>query len=131
MTTVTGTASLNAFIAGDRWRHHRTRDHFGAESDLNVVLSADVGPWPEGTPVHHVLASLVGRVLSLEGNTPTVRSLVVDAWITPWFTADALIAGSPASSFTLDAWRCGGGSLTMDAYIVGSGSFLLQAFFIL
>ena len=131
MTTVTGTTTLDAFIAGDRWRHHRTRDHFGAESDLHVVLSADVGPWPEGTPVHYVIASLVSRVLALEANTPTVQAFGAQAWITPWFTARAVIYGTPEGTFTLDAWRCGGGSATMDAYIVGAGSFLLEAFFIL
>ena len=75
----TGSFTLDAFIQGERWKHHRQRDHTGADSDLYVMLSTDVGKYPAFTPIHYVLADLVARLIYLEDYRRTYGSFTIDA----------------------------------------------------
>lgn len=128
MATVTGSFTLSAWILGDRWRHSRQHDHFGAESDLYITLSSRIGPYAEDTPVHFVLADLVDRLLSLESSAKVFGSFTLDAYIWPYFfRLEAIIQAPQSGSFTLEAWLNRGGSFTLDAVIQGGGSFVLQA----
>lgn len=116
--------TADAWILGERQRHHRVRDHFGVESDLYVALSADVGPYVTYTPVHWVLSDMIDRLARLENNNRVRAS----------FTADALIAanGSYGKGFVLaDAVRkdSGSGSITADAYIETGGYITADARF--
>ena len=70
-------------MTDERWRHHRLRDHFGYESDLYVTLSEPLGPWPVGTPVHYVIASLLDQITALQSTNHTVL----------YFTANAVLLG--------------------------------------
>lgn len=127
MPTYSGNASLDAFIVGGRWKHHRQHDHYGAESDLYVALAGPVGPWPEGTPVHYVIKDMFSRVLALHVTSPTVKQMAADAVIMPSFSIQWGIFGSFSSSFTEDAWLCGGGSFALDAELMMDAGFYVDA----
>jgi hypothetical protein len=112
--------TLDAFIQGQRWRHHRVRDHTGAESDLYVVLSEDIGKYPAFTPIHHVLADMAARLAYLEDWDRTHASFTLDAVIgSQVITLDAAIAGTASGSFTIDAYLNHASSFTLDAVLVG------------
>lgn len=115
-----GSFTIDAWITGDRWQHHRVNDHYGPESDLYVVLSEDVGKYVEGTPLHHVVEDMVARIVQLENYQRTFGTFSIDADITDRvFTIDAVISGTIAGSFTIDADIKSIGSFTIDADIVG------------
>lgn len=120
----------DAWIIADRWRHHRIRDHEGAESDLYVVLAANVGPYVAGTPIHYVLEDMVARLLALESATRQRGSFTGDAWISDdAFTGDAMIHRPDITgSFTGDAEIVRGGAFTGDAWI--QAAFTGDAFII-
>lgn len=108
----------DAFIKGDGQRHSRADDHFGADSDLYVVLDERVGPYEEFTPIHYVLEDLVRRLQSIEDKTRVRSSFTGDAYIWgQYFTGDAVIQAAIEGSFTGDAYIVRGGSFTGDAYI--------------
>ena len=108
----------DAFIKGDGQRHHRLRDHTGADSDLYVVLSQRIGPYEEYTPIHFVLEDLIRRLDGLENKTKVRRSFTGDAEIWgQYFTGDAVVKATIESSFTGDATVYRGGSFTGDATI--------------
>jgi len=118
--------TADAWIMGERQRHHRVRDHFGAESDLYVVLSEDVAPYVAFTPVHWVLSDMVARIAALENNDRVRASFVADAFIAAngtygqgYFTADAVFYKAATGSFTADATFTYGGTFTADAFIAG------------
>ena len=130
--------TADAWIIGGRQRHHRVRDHFGAESDLYVVLSEDIGPYIAYTPIHWVLADFVERIEALENTNRHRANLTADAFLAAngtygqgFFTADAVKAETITvatltadavfgygGTFTADAFLAG--AITMDAYIVGA-----------
>lgn len=119
--------TADAWIIGERQRHHRVRDHFGVESDLYVALSADVGPYIAYTPVHWVLSDMIARIEALENNNQVRANFTADAFIAASGTygsgfvfADAVIkASSGTLTFTADAVFGYGGSITADACIAG------------
>jgi hypothetical protein len=110
----------DAWIIGDRWKHHRTRDHFGIESDLYVTLSEAIGPYPMFTPIHFVIADLMDRLNALETSTKHVRTFTGDAVISRlFFTGDAIIKATTLESlFTGNAWIGTLHSFTGDAWII-------------
>jgi len=120
--------TADAWILGGRQRHHRVRDHFGAESDLYVALSADVGPYIAYTPIHWVLSDLVSRIAALENNNRVRSSLTADAFLAAngtygrgFFTADAVKTETiTVATLTADAVFAYGGSITADAFIAGA-----------
>lgn len=108
----------DAFIKGEGQKHHRLRDHTGAESDLYVVLDERIGPYEEYTPIHYVLADLVRRLQGLEDKTRVRSSFTGDAHIWgQFFTGDAVIKNTVEGSFSGDAHVIRGGKITGDAYI--------------
>ena len=115
----------DAWIIGERVKHHRVHDHYGAESDLVVVLSSDVGPYVAYTPIHWVLADMLSRLEQLENANRRRSSFTGDAWLAVsgtygrgTFTADAMFhRDGMTGSFTGDAWFTRGGSFTGDAWI--------------
>ena len=119
--------TADAWIMGDRWKHHRVRDHFGMESDLYVSLSADVGPYVAFTPVHFVLEDMLARLERLENSNRVRDSFTADGWIAASGTyglgiirADAVIKDAGSGSFTADAILVTGGSFTANAIIMPS-----------
>jgi len=100
-------ATMDAWIVEERWRHHRIRDHFGAESDLFVVLSDDVGGYIALTPIHFVLDDLVSRIEALESNNRIRHAFTMDAYFyAPEFgsyVADGIVKGPQSGSFSIDA----------------------------
>jgi hypothetical protein len=133
----TGSFSADAWIlAADRWRHHRLRDHFGADSDLYIMLSENIGKYIAYTPVHWVLEDMIARITALETGRKSWSSFTADAWIATSgsyeagiFTADAVVQGSRSGSFTANAYIIRGGSFTADAIIMPS--FTADAFIVL
>lgn len=115
--------TIDAWIISERWRHHRTRDHFGPESDLYVVLSQDVEGYSASTPIHYVLADLVSRLSSLESSNRMRSRFTVDAYLyAPMFgsfTADSAVLDTMAGSFTVDSYFTDQpfGNFTLDAFI--------------
>lgn len=117
--------TADAWIMGERWRHHRTRDHFGIESDLYVVLSEDVGPYVAFTPIHYVLEDILDRLAFLEDYERTRRTFTADAWLAASgtygrgaiFTDSVIKKTITGNSFTADARIARGGSFTANAYI--------------
>lgn len=109
----------DAFIRGDGQKHHRLRDHHGADSDLYVVLSQRIGPYQEYTPIHFVISDIMDRILRLENYDKVRSSFTGDAYIsTNAFTGDAVIKKTGIEgSFTGDAYVAAGGSFTGDARI--------------
>jgi hypothetical protein len=113
---------------GQRWRHHRERDHTGADRAIYVMLDRNVGPYGEGTNVQLVIEDLYARLLALESCNHYIRSFTLDAEISNrCIILDAIICKPQVSSFTLDAEITRGGSFTLDAWISGGGSFTLDA----
>lgn len=53
-----GTFAANAVITDGLQKHYRDRDHIGFESDENIELDTQIGPWPAGTDLHTVLDEL-------------------------------------------------------------------------
>jgi hypothetical protein len=142
MSTVEGSFLVEAWVTGKRWTHHRTRDHHGFESDLDVALSSAVGPYPEGATVHSVLLDMLSRIALLESAETVRDDFSVDAVI--WsgfgplpdgstspvyghFFADAVVLGTGSGDFTVDAVITRGGSFTVDAVIIRGGSFTVRA----
>jgi len=134
--------TMDAWIISERWRHHRTRDHFGPESDIYVVLSEDVEGYTASTPIHFVIADLVSRLSRLESYNRHRASFRVDAYLYApefgAFTADSVVQGSAESSFTLDSYLTNQpfGHLTLDAFIgapdevYAQFSFTIDAFIV-
>lgn len=118
--------TADAWILGERWQHHRVRDHFGVDTDLFVVLSEDVGPYVAFTPLHYVIEDMVSRIVALESGEKQTGSFTADAFIATSGTygkgaifADAVIRKTGmAGSFTADAVLKRGGSFTADAFIL-------------
>ena len=120
--------TADAWILGERARHHRVRDHFGSDSDLYIVLDTNIGPYVAFTPVHYVLEDMVSRIEALENNDRVRASFTADAflatsgtWGQGFVTADAVIEKLGLSdTFTADAAIALGGTFTADAWIAGS-----------
>lgn len=119
--------TADAWIIGERQRHHRIRDHFGMESDLYVALSEDIGPYIAFTPVHWVLSDMVARIESLENNNRRRANFTADAFVAAngtygygYFFADAVQGDVGTGSFTADATFTHGGTFTADAFFAGS-----------
>ncbi len=129
MTTRSDTFGLDAFIVGGRWRHSMTDDHFGAESDLNVAIDIPIGPWPQYTPIHYVVADLFDRIISMESSNRRVGGFSLNALIGMYFPLDAVIrALDLLGTFTLDAFLQGGGTFSFSAWVGGGGTFGLDAY---
>lgn len=124
----------------DRWRHHRTRDHFGIDSDLYVVLSEPIGPFAAGTPIHHVIDALVAGQAALESGNHQVSNFNANAVLhgagglitiggtsTGAFSANSIIKTATPRSFDAFAWVVMGGTFTANAVIRGAGSFTANA----
>jgi hypothetical protein len=131
--------TADAWIMGDRWRHHRVRDHYGAESDLYVVLDSAIGPYDAGAPIHWVLEDMLARLSALENSERRRFTFVADAWLALSGTyghgvvlADAAIKRTGMSgSFTANAYyRRGWASFTADAVISQVTSFTADAFLV-
>lgn len=123
-----GSFTVDAWILGTRWQHHRTRDHFGAESDLYVTLSQNIGPWLVGEPIHEVLQDIVDRLVALEGSLRVHGSFTIDAYIWPhFFTIDAILEAPRANSFSIDAFFNRGTSFSVDAWLRPTASFTIDA----
>ena len=122
--------TIDAFILNSNaQRHHRIRDHYGADSDLNVVLSKNIGKYVAYTPVHWVLEDLLARIALLEDYDHVRSSFTVDAYITTnSIYIDAVIGSTSAGSFTVDAYIILGSSFTIDAVIMPS--FTIDAFIV-
>ena len=121
--------TIDAWIIGERWKHHRVRDHFGPESDLYVVLSEKVGKYEAFTPIHWVLADMAQRLVYLEDYTRTKASFSVDAWISDQvIVVDAVIKRTISGSLLVDAVLSKGGVFTVDACI--AGIFTINAFIV-
>lgn len=129
--------TADAWILGERWRHHRQRDHFGVDSDLYVALSEPIGPWDEFTPVHFVIEDLMARLVALETSTHVLGSFTCNAYFAApgtWIESPAgtwtsiarldAVIGSLATtdSFTADAFFNMADDFTADAYLVGKFS---------
>lgn len=119
--------TVDAWLVGGRWQHHRLRDHFGSESDLNVALEGPLGHWMQGTPIHYVLEDLWNRTQALESAAHMLGTFKVDAVIGMYFTASALIHGSVSGSFLARAWMAGGGRFTCNAVIRGGARVTADA----
>jgi hypothetical protein len=140
----TGTFTVNARFVTTRSKHHRIRDHFGADTDLNVGLSQRVGPWEEGTPLYYVIEDLWARLAVIELGGYVLGSFTCDSvllsaggWIeSPAGTfrstalLDAVLKKTISSSFTAGAVMTRGGSFTADASIRGAGTFTASAVFV-
>lgn len=133
-----GSFSLNAWVIAGRHRHDRLNDHFGVETDLNVITTDAIGPWPAGTPLHYVLSDLYAMQVARDSmDNHQVRVFYLDAWVLApttaasgglgVFTLDALVKKTVSHSFTFDALVIRGGSFTLDAWVAGYGSFTLNA----
>jgi hypothetical protein len=123
------TFTLDAVITHEHWKHHRLRDHFGADSDLYIMLSERVGKYEAFTPIHHVLADMVARLGWLEDYSRTRSSFTLDAVISSQvIPLDAVVKRTMSGSFTLDARLIHTGSFTLDAHLVGR--FTLDAFIV-
>jgi len=124
----------DAWILGERWKHHRVRDHFGIESDLYVALSSNVGPYIAFTPIHWVLEDMITRIQALENSNRIRSNFTADAWLAlsgtygrGVFRIDAVIfEAGVASSFSIDARITSGGSFTMDAWVLSA--FTMNAY---
>jgi hypothetical protein len=128
--------TVDAWVMGERWRHHRVRDHMGMESDLYVTLSEDVGKYAAYTPIHWVLADLVARITSLEDSNQHRASFVADAWVALSGTyghgvlrADSVIRRTGmAGSLLANAVITRGSSFAADAVILAG--FRADAFIV-
>jgi len=114
--------TADAWLVNDTFQqHHRLRDHFGADSDLYVMLSKSIGKYVEYTPVHYVLEDMMERLTYLEDYERTRSSFTLDAAITTnSIYIDAVIASTmsgPSFGFELEAWVRLGASFTFDARI--------------
>jgi hypothetical protein len=138
----THSAALDAWVVGGRHRHHRERDHFGADSDLYTVLANPIGPWPVGTPVTYVLADIYQRQTSLSSANRIIRVLHVDGLVLAAGPSSApVVPGSGrgitflnatvkahrSASFTVDALQMPGGRFTVDAWVRGYAAFIVNA----
>jgi hypothetical protein len=132
-----GYFTIDAWVLADRWKHHRTRDHWGAESDLYIVLSSSIGKYAEGTPVHYVLEDMLYRIQQVEDNNRVWGDFALDAWLAVSGTYgqgvidfDAVIKGTLIGDdyrFTADADIIAG-TFTVDARV--TPSFTISAFVI-
>lgn len=103
-------------------KHDRSEDHYGTETDADVVLSADIGPYPAGTTLASYLSGLQFLL-----NAWQKIDLYVFTFLAQWeisggygeipvgaeirrlvFSADAVVFAVEQSS----------SSTTMDAFIV-------------
>jgi hypothetical protein len=144
MTTIESSLDVDAWVIGGRHRHHRQRDHFGADSDLYVALEEPLGPWQAGTPIHYVLQDLFARINVLTSSNHNIRVATLDALVlTPSTdsilvvvpgtgrgvkTLDALVFKKPTSTFTLNARVTRGGSVTLNAFVPYGSVFYVNAF---
>jgi len=137
--------SASAIVHIGRWQHHRLRDHFGAESDLYVMLSTAIGPWEEGTPVHFVIEDLLNRLAALESASHVIGSFTCNSYlITPgtwveqpagtWRSVTSMDATMKKTmidpsllAFMAKAWIVGGATFTANAVIHAERSFTAAA----
>lgn len=137
--------TLDAWVVSGRHRHHRDRDHFGADSDLYVAIDEPIGPWGAGTPVKYVIEDLYERISVLTSGTHVVRVMYMDAYVLSFSTdsapvvpgvglgvktLDAIVLTAESSSFVLNSWVIHGGTFSVDAWVHGYGSFSVNAFVI-
>jgi len=123
-------------VISGRHRHHRTRDHFGADSDLYVTLEEPIAHWGAGTPLHYVLAELWDRQAAFASGDHQVRVLYLNSWVMTTSVneggrgikaLDAIVKRTPTGSFTIQALIVTGGSATLDAWVSGAASLSLNA----
>lgn len=127
--------TADAWILGTRLLHDRTLDHTGTEGADVVVLSATIGPYPQGTTVQAVLSDFAVRLTALEVANRVFAYFRVDAFIQPRFTANAIIKKNKTGSFTLDAVKAIAHSFTVNAVIKHPGTtspttFTIDAFLV-
>lgn len=133
--------TLNAWAIGGRHRHHRTRDHFGADSDLYVVIDEPVGHWLAGTPVKYVIEDLYDRIIRLMSYDHHIRvayinayvmaptiGIEVDGTVRTFMWLNAVTQASLTSTFTLRALVIHGGACTIDAWVSASGTATLNSY---
>ena len=111
----TGSAYADAWIIGGRYGHSRFYDHFGTEPDTVVVLDGTIGPYPSGTTVHAVLASMVARLEAIEGRSQRNFAFGASAWINSYIQARAIVRRSASGTRTVNAEIRRGGSYTFTA----------------
>jgi hypothetical protein len=126
---------LDAWIMGDRWKHHRVRDHFGPENATYVVCDTPIGRFPPGTPIPTIIADMMDRLWWLDNATRHRGSFTLDAFIAAsgtygrgLFTVDAAIKSTRSGSFVLDAVIQKGGFFVLDARMWSR--FVLDAFIV-
>jgi hypothetical protein len=124
----------DAWILGNRLRHHREHDHYGEIPDTSVIINGAIGPYPDGTDVHTVLLGLYDRQAALEAGTLRTRNFNADAYLQPNFKGDAVIKRTIADTFTLDAYFGRSGSFTADSFLfklatatIPANAFLIQS----
>lgn len=139
--TLTADAIIGTNLVGNRWQHHRLRDHFGYESDLYVTLNERIGPWEEGTPIHFVIEDLESRLIALESSNHKVFSFTGDSIILApggvvetapgtWraaFLTNAVKKKTGTTTFTANAYVNRGGAFSANACIRFQGSFTCSA----
>lgn len=126
-TTSSASATLDAFLAGGRVKHHRLHDHIGAESDLYVAIDSPIGSWEAGTPIHYVIEDLYLRVLELQYGPRVSYSFTADSFIGWWFSLDSLLIGTISKSFIVEAQLGKGGLWTIESLLCGGAWFSLDA----
>jgi len=125
---------VDAWVIGDRWRHHRVRDHFGPEDARYVVLYENVGPYPAGTPVHYIIEDLFAKINQLENTERRRFDFSVDAFLSAIGTYGfgylrmdaAILVNTETTLTTLDAWKQLGSTFSADAIIMPA--FTIDAF---
>ena len=120
--------TVDAFVFGKGYKHHRVNDHYGPESDLHVTLTSDIGKYPSGTPIHYVLDDLASRIIILESSDHIRASFSLDAIVdtSATFSVDASVAGTSSGSFDADAWFSRGDTFALDAWL--KTAFTVDAF---
>jgi hypothetical protein len=133
------TKTLDSWVIGGRHRHHRTRDHFGADSDLYITIEQPIGPWGSGTPVKYVLEDLYARMATLTSATRNNRVASLNAFVlAPSTTSggrgvkplNAIVFKNVSNSITLNCMVTKGGFATVDAVVASRGTLYLNAFVI-
>lgn len=121
--------TIDANIVDDRWTHDLELDHHDELPDGMVVLADAVGPYAAGVTLDVVLADMAARLYQLDNYARTFDEFTIDADITDRvFTIDAVISGTEASSFTIDADIANTHAFTIDADIIGR--FTIDAFIV-
>jgi hypothetical protein len=122
-----------------RLRHHRIRDHTGAESAALTVLSEPIGPFDRDTPVQLVIEDILGRIHRLENYDQQRGDFSLDATVLApgepvgegtllnVFNVGAVIHREISEAYHLRAVITAGSAFTLAAVIRGGASFTVDA----